>query len=521
MADLFTKVSQIKTRTKVLIVFPVLLFTLMLSINKAPLQLEFIKRLFTEVTVPQATVPSPELSKTAPTSIVKSSPKVGQEVSSLQQQESAKTPVPRAQPTPTPFVVLPGKFVGNFSLGMTKEEVLKITPKPQENTPQRLVYRSKKTGSVLRAHFEKNRLVQIDFTSKDFSTEAGIHTGNFRDEQYKALFDVQTLPGTSLRLKYTLKTGGLTFYSVSDPLPRAFGVVHAGHEPLYDMQRIALDTQEQVQGALPQRIDGLLPEDIPLVRKGGVYEIPVEINGVLTLNFVLDTGASEVNIPADVALTLYRSGTIKDADFLPGQTYRLADGSQVNSSRFVLRSLKVGQRRITNVAASIGNISSSLLLGQSFLGKLGTWGIDSQKKVLAIGASPYKFGWLMNWVGKYPVDCEDLDRERCPSSKKLFEIPQIRQPLEKLLKKDDFERLNPMRWVTTPIELIADYVVVKMCRPHFCLNEEVILAVNLQSGSIYIGFWKEYGAIGSGKREWLTTQGAYTDLPEEILNKRF
>src|SRR6266403_1865654 len=129
----------------------------------------------------------------------------------------------------------------------------------------------------------------------------------------------------------------------------------------------------------------LLAENIPLTRKDGVYEVPVEVNGVITLNFILDTGASEVNIPADVALTLYRTGTIRDTDFLPGQTYRLADGSQVNSSRFVLRSLKIGQRRIVNVAASIGSVSSSLLLGQSFLEKLGAWGIDSQKQVLTIG----------------------------------------------------------------------------------------------------------------------------------------
>jgi hypothetical protein len=127
-------------------------------------------------------------------------------------------------------------------------------------------------------------------------------------------------------------------------------------------------------------------EDIPLSKRGGVYEIPVEINGVITLNFVLDTGASEVGIPADVFLTLYRAGTIKDADFLPGQTYRLADGSQVNSPRFVLRSLKIGQQRIANVAASISsNIYSPLLLGQSFLEKLGAWGIDSQSQKLVLG----------------------------------------------------------------------------------------------------------------------------------------
>src|SRR6267142_7279954 len=86
----------------------------------------------------------------------------------------------------------------------------------------------------------------------------------------------------------------------------------------------------------------LLAENIPLLKKSGVYEIPVEVNGVITLNFILDTGASEVNIPADVALTLYRAGTIRDTDFLPGRTYTLADGATLNSSRFLLRNLALG-----------------------------------------------------------------------------------------------------------------------------------------------------------------------------------
>src|SRR5690348_5015783 len=86
----------------------------------------------------------------------------------------------------------------------------------------------------------------------------------------------------------------------------------------------------------------LRAENIPLTKKGGVYEVSVEVNGVITLKFILDTGASEVNIPADVALTLYRTGTIRATDFLPGQTYRLADGSILQSSRFLLQSLKIG-----------------------------------------------------------------------------------------------------------------------------------------------------------------------------------
>jgi predicted aspartyl protease len=135
---------------------------------------------------------------------------------------------------------------------------------------------------------------------------------------------------------------------------------------------------------------GSATEEIPLRRVGGVYELPVEINGVLTLHFTVDTGASEVNIPADVVRTLYRAGTIQDTDFLPGKTYVLADGSTMRSARFLLRSLKIGSHRITNVPASIGPLNSHLLLGQNVLEKLGTWGIDSQRKVLMVGAKVRK-----------------------------------------------------------------------------------------------------------------------------------
>ena len=125
-------------------------------------------------------------------------------------------------------------------------------------------------------------------------------------------------------------------------------------------------------------------EEISLVKVGGVYELPVEINGRLTLHFVFDSGAAEVNIPADVVLTLMRTGTIRHTDFLPGKTYVLADGSQLSSPRFVVRSLKIGHQSIPNVSASVGDIKSSLLIGQSLLEKLGTWGVDTQRQVLIV-----------------------------------------------------------------------------------------------------------------------------------------
>jgi len=126
-------------------------------------------------------------------------------------------------------------------------------------------------------------------------------------------------------------------------------------------------------------------EEIPLVKVGGVYALPVDINGVFTSEFVLDTGAADVNLPANVVLRLRQSGTIKATDFLPGKPYTLADGSTVQRPRVLLRSLTLGHRRVPNVAASIGPVDSMLLLGQNFLEHLGAWGMDSQRRVLTLG----------------------------------------------------------------------------------------------------------------------------------------
>jgi hypothetical protein len=111
----------------------------------------------------------------------------------------------------------------------------------------------------------------------------------------------------------------------------------------------------------------------------------VEINGAITLNFIVDSGAAEVNIPADVVMTLIRANTIASSDFLPGSTYILADGTRVQSPRFMIRRIRIGGHLIENIAASIGEVEGSLLLGQSVLERLGRWSLDTGGGVMVFG----------------------------------------------------------------------------------------------------------------------------------------
>ncbi len=123
---------------------------------------------------------------------------------------------------------------------------------------------------------------------------------------------------------------------------------------------------------------------IALDREGGTFLVPVVINGELTLKFTLDSGASDVSIPADVVLTLLRTGTLTHDDFLGTKTYRLADGSTIPSQTFRIRSLRVGDRVLEDVTASVAPVSGTLLLGQSFLSRFKTWSIDNERRVLLL-----------------------------------------------------------------------------------------------------------------------------------------
>jgi predicted aspartyl protease len=129
---------------------------------------------------------------------------------------------------------------------------------------------------------------------------------------------------------------------------------------------------------------GLSAASVPMQREKGVYVVPVLINDTITLNFVVDSGASDVSIPADVVMTLMRTGTLKATDFQGEKKYKLADGSMVPSQTFRIRSLKIGSKIVESVTGSITSEKGGPLLGQSFLGRFKSWSVDNTKNALVL-----------------------------------------------------------------------------------------------------------------------------------------
>jgi clan AA aspartic protease (TIGR02281 family) len=142
----------------------------------------------------------------------------------------------------------------------------------------------------------------------------------------------------------------------------------------------------------PQQASKSNAIEVPLKEKGGIFVIPIQINGTLTLDLVLDSGATDVQIPQDVFSTLVRANTIAPDDFIGKRTYTLADGSTQEAPLFLVRELRVGNLMLRNVRASVGLASGELLLGESFLSRIAEWTLDNQRHVLKLSPKSQQVG---------------------------------------------------------------------------------------------------------------------------------
>jgi aspartyl protease family protein len=121
------------------------------------------------------------------------------------------------------------------------------------------------------------------------------------------------------------------------------------------------------------------PTVIQMSKRNGVYYVPVTMNG-LTLDFIFDTGAADILISFAEFATLLRQGKISESDMLGTEIYMDASGNVSESQQFIIRELRLGDRVIYNVKASISeSLDAPLLLGQSALERFGTVEIDYEK----------------------------------------------------------------------------------------------------------------------------------------------
>lgn len=122
---------------------------------------------------------------------------------------------------------------------------------------------------------------------------------------------------------------------------------------------------------------------VKMEQSGGVYYIPIEINNI-GMKIIFDTGASNISISETEVLFLWKQGKIKEDDILGAIKFQDATGNISEGTQINLREVKIGNRIINNVEASVvHNLNAPLLLGQSALSNFGKVTIDYNKNEIS------------------------------------------------------------------------------------------------------------------------------------------
>jgi hypothetical protein len=138
-----------------------------------------------------------------------------------------------------------------------------------------------------------------------------------------------------------------------------------------------------------------------------------------------------------------------------------------------------------------------------FLLILANWPLDATEKP--------DLSHLKTWVGKYPTD------EESKPPKNLFHLPEIQNSLKKLLGKTDYKHLTEELSVETPIQIIRNFLVVKVCYPHCCPCDNAMLVINLDDTAFHAGFYERTDKQKFNTR-WFSSTGDHLELPKEVLD---
>src|SRR5215216_3278289 len=117
-----------------------------------------------------------------------------------------------------------------------------------------------------------------------------------------------------------------------------------------------------------------------------------------------------------------------------------------------------------------------------------------------------KLGHLRHWVGKYP-SYDDTKPHR-----DFLKLPEVRNPLLKLLSKKDYHFLAVVCGKEVPIEMIEDYLIVRKCHRNYCMRGTAVLIINVKDGAMHVVIRDEKDS----EPRWLSTNGKHKDLTFRI-----
>lgn len=122
---------------------------------------------------------------------------------------------------------------------------------------------------------------------------------------------------------------------------------------------------------------------INMEKKGNVFYVPGKVNG-LQLEFIFDTGASNVCLSLTEAYFMLKNGYLNESDLGVSSYSQIANGQIVENMNVNLRQIEIGGITLKNIPAIImKNLDAPLLFGQSAIQELGPIQLNGNQLIIS------------------------------------------------------------------------------------------------------------------------------------------
>jgi hypothetical protein len=152
--------------------------------------------------------------------------------------------------------------------------------------------------------------------------------------------------------------------------------------------------------------------------ESGISILPCKING-LNLDFIFDSGASDLTISVTEGSFMLKNGYLQRADIVNTENYLDANGNLNEGIIINIREIEVAGLKLENIKATISSNSNGLLLfGQSAIKKLGLIQIDLNSNILTV----YKGNGTYDYSGYTDKELQTFEIGQNYGGGKIFYI---------------------------------------------------------------------------------------------------
>ncbi len=130
-------------------------------------------------------------------------------------------------------------------------------------------------------------------------------------------------------------------------------------------------------------VKGPAIDTIDILNLNGMTYVKMKIGSMIFM-WLLDTGASDLLINAEMEETLKQENILTEANYLGIGEYEMANGTIDTCRKYKINNVRLGKFYVDNITVAVSDKGKRIIAGKSLLNKFSTWILNNETSILIL-----------------------------------------------------------------------------------------------------------------------------------------